>query len=102
MWIYAVLIASYPGTSPAGYEATLLILPFFNTHTHTGSQKCFYAELMTSLTKDSNGTFSSEAKIFHYDSSRSKEYFTVNLDTNTVEMTQVSLHNCMHVHVNCQ
>ena len=67
--------------------------------THTGLQKCFYAELITSLTEDSNGTFSSEAKIFRYDSCRSKEYFTVNLDTNTVEITQVSLHNCMHVHM---
>ena len=89
-----------PRLLPCSYAVDTSVLQY--THTHTGSQKCFYAELMTSLTEDSNGTFSNEAKIFRYDSSRSKEYFTVNLDTNTVEMTQVSLHNCMHVHVNCQ
>ena len=89
-----------PRLLPCSYAVDTSVLQY--THTHTGSQKCFYAELMTSLTEDSNGTFSNEAKIFRYDSSRSKEYFTVNLDTNTVEMTQVSLRNCTHVHVNCQ
>ena len=56
-----------------------------HAHAHTGSQtECFYAELMTCFTEDSNGTFSSEAKIFRRDSSQSREYFTVNLDTSDV------------------
>ena len=79
-----------------GYAVDTSVLQY----AHADADAGFYAELMISFTEDSNGTFSSEAKIFRYDSSRSKEYLTVNLDTNTVEMTQVSLHNCMHVHVN--
>ena len=83
LWIYAV------DTS---------VLQYAHTHTHR------VAEVFLCRTNDlphrgQQWNISSEAKIFRYDSSRSKEYFTVNLDTNTVEMTQVSRHNCMHVHI---